>query len=190
MIIRFASYFSSADPKRRWRSKGSEKSHCSMKNIKGYEGLYAASKAGKIWSFPKKFARKEFLGKGQWLKGRGVFGYLSVCLAKDGELRQLRVHRLIATTYIPNPGNLPQVNHKNRNRSDNRVSNLEWCTAKENVRHAVTRNGRGKLSMKIANEIRAVYVKGHSKCGAHALARKFKVDPALIRLIIKRKVWN
>ena len=59
-------------------------------------------------------------------------GYLQVRI--DGKL--LYVHRLVAEKYIPNPDNLPQVNHLNGDKADNRVENLEWCTAKQNMRHA------------------------------------------------------
>ena len=62
-------------------------------------------------------------------------GYLRVALYENGKQKRVLVHRLVAMKYIPNPHNLPQVNHKNGIKTDNRVENLEWCTASENQQH-------------------------------------------------------
>lgn len=59
--------------------------------------------------------------------------YYAVKLSKDGIIKQFRVHRLVAQAFIPNPDNLPQVNHINENKFDNRVENLEWCTNEYNL---------------------------------------------------------
>jgi hypothetical protein len=63
-------------------------------------------------------------------------GYLSISLAKNGRSRIQYIHRLLAITFIPNPENKPQVNHIDGNSLNNDLSNLEWATAKENIRHA------------------------------------------------------
>ena len=63
--------------------------------------------------------------------------YRHVTLLIDGKQKRMRVHRMVALTFIPNPDNKPYVNHKNGNRSDNRVDNLEWVTPSENIQHAV-----------------------------------------------------
>jgi hypothetical protein len=63
-------------------------------------------------------------------------GYVKFSPRINGTKYQLKVHRLVATKYIPNPNNYPQVNHINGIKNDNRVENLEWCTAKHNIQHA------------------------------------------------------
>ena len=63
-------------------------------------------------------------------------GYYKVKLRKDGKTYNKFVHRLIAETFIPNPENKPEVNHKNGIKTDNRVSNLEWCSRSENMKHS------------------------------------------------------
>ena len=62
-------------------------------------------------------------------------GYLFVTLCNNGKQKRIAVHRLVALKFIPNTMNLPQVNHKNGIKTDNRVENLEWCTASENQQH-------------------------------------------------------
>lgn len=83
-----------------------------MRDIPGYEELYAATSCGKIYSYKaKKFLKP----------GKTKDGYLFVILYKDGVHKCYRVHRLIAATYLPNPDNLPQVNHKDEDKSNNSV---------------------------------------------------------------------
>ena len=96
--------------------------------IKGYESIYEVSDKGRVKSV--KF------GKERILKPRRTpQGYLLVCLCKNGEIKQCLVHRLIAQTFIPNPDNLPQVNHKDEDKENNSVQNLEWCDRKYNINY-------------------------------------------------------
>lgn len=76
-------------------------------------------------------------------------GYLTIQLSNEGRLGYYKIHRLVAKAFIPNPENKPQVNHKNGIRDDNRVENLEWVTAKENVRHAYDVLGRKSHGKKV-----------------------------------------
>ena len=66
---------------------------------------------------------------------KSEYGDWRVALCENGKQKRVFVHRLVAMKYIPNPHNLPQVNHKNGIKTDNRVENLEWCTASENQQH-------------------------------------------------------
>ena len=108
-----------------------------MKDIKGYEGLYAVTSCGKIWSYKN----EKFLKPGVYKKG-----YLYVNLWKDGGFKTKQIHRLVAEAYIPNPDNLPQVNHKDENKANNCLQNLEWCDCKYNNNYG-TRNERHKKSI-------------------------------------------
>jgi hypothetical protein len=69
-------------------------------------------------------------------------GYARVNMCKDGKKPRFFIHRIVAECYIPNPHNLPQVNHKDGNKSNNAASNLEWCTSSENHRHSFANLGR------------------------------------------------
>ena len=65
-----------------------------------------------------------------------VKGYRVIHLRRNGENRQFKAHRLVAMAFLPNDGNLPEVNHKNGIKNDNRAENLEWCTRSQNAKHA------------------------------------------------------
>lgn len=99
------------------------------KDIEGFEGYYQVSNQGRIKSLPRKWAgTKERLLK----LNEDNYGYYYVIFVKDGKRKRYLVHRVVAKAFIPNPLNLPCVNHKNENKKDNRVENLEWCTAEYN----------------------------------------------------------
>ena len=89
-----------------------------MEDIKGYEGLYAITEDGQIWSYRSNRFIKSFLREN---------GYLQAILVKDGIKKAYKIHRLVAITYIPNPYNYPEVNHKDEDRTNNNINNLEWC---------------------------------------------------------------
>ena len=99
------------------------------KDIEGYEG-YQVSNTGKVKSTRKKFGKQE---QETILKAKVIWtGYQRIGLVKDKKCRQFYIHRLVAQAFIPNPENKPIINHKNGDRTDNRVENLEWCTHAEN----------------------------------------------------------
>lgn len=99
----------------------------SMKDISGYEWLYAVTPDGKVWSYRNCIFLK-------W--GVDFFWYIRVRLIN----KTFQVHRLVALTYIPNPDNKPCVNHIDNNASNNHFSNLEWCTHEENIFHKMETN--------------------------------------------------
>ena len=89
-----------------------------FRDIKDYEGLYQISNYGRVYSLISKKFLKFWIDR---------YGYLHVDLHKNGKKKSFQVHRLVATAFIENPLNLPQVNHKSEIKTDNRVENLEWC---------------------------------------------------------------
>lgn len=121
-----------------------------MKDIKGYEGLYAITSCGKVWSYRSK----------KFLKScKQSTEYLAVTLCKDGTRKSYTIHRLVAEAYLPNPNNLPQVNHKDENKTHNYINNLEWCDNTYNVNYGThnKRVGRARSKTVICVETNIVY---------------------------------
>ena len=111
--------------------------------VVGYEGLYEVSYLGRVKSLNYRQTGKEAILK-NGIKGRcGKFGhrYSSVSLSKNGKVNDKLVHRLVAEAFIPNPDNLPEVNHKDEDKANNRVENLEWCTGKYNCNYGTRNEG-------------------------------------------------
>lgn len=108
------------------------------KPIKGYEGTYSVSTFGRV-------RREQGFRYGgccgiacvseRILKPTFTKGYANVGLSLCGKLKRKQIHRLVAEAFIPNPNELPQINHKDENRGNNTLENLEWCTAKYNVNY-------------------------------------------------------
>ena len=113
------------------------------RDISGYEGLYQVSNLGQVKSMDYRHTGKEKVISSQTQKN----GYLHVSLWKDRTKRFFYIHRLVADAFIPNPDNLPEVNHKDECLSNNSVDNLEWCTSIYNANYG-TRNSRMSNSKK------------------------------------------
>ena len=112
------------------------------RDIKGYEGLYQISSYGRV----KSLERTVWNGKGYYKKSEKIRkgydngdGYLYVNLCKEGKRKQYRINRLVAMAFIPNPNNLPEVNHKDKIRTNNNIENLEWCTKQYNVEYSLAK---------------------------------------------------
>lgn len=120
-------------------------------DIEGYED-YFVDIYSNIVSKPKFYGEK-FINKYVVMKTKtNKCGYEEVTLVNNsGEKHTFLVHRLVAKAFIPNPNNLPVVNHKNGIKSDNRIENLEWCTHSENTRHAYDNNINGFADKANAN---------------------------------------
>ena len=167
------------------------------KKIEDYEN-YSVSNLGRIRN------DKTGLMQNQYLSNK----YFLVCLSQGRKWKMFRAHRLVAMAFVPNPENKPCINHKNLNKTDNRVENLEWCTDLENMQHAIkngiefnkfiknnkfashpeSQNGRAKLNKNQIIEIRKLYTTGNYY--QKELAEKFNVIQAHISRIIRKAAWK
>lgn len=158
-----------------------------------YGDYYEISNLGRIRNTKTKKIRKINLYKTGYCFVSGSLG------SRENKIT-FRIHRVVAETFIPNPNNLPEVNHKDGNKSNNQVSNLEWCTGAENMKHA-SENGLlrpkhgenatwAKLTDEAVQYIRDNYVPYSKEFGTRALGRKFGVDHDTIRSVLKNETWT
>ena len=121
------------------------------KDVAGYEGYYQVSNKGNVYSVERKDSRGQKCG-GRTLKP--VYdkdGYLIATIYKNGVEKKKRVHRLVVEAFLPNPKNLPEVNHIDEVKDNNELSNLEWCDTRYN-------NNHGTRIERLSKKVRAVNV--------------------------------
>jgi hypothetical protein len=147
-----------------------------VKDIKGYEGIYAVTSHGRIWSIKRKIWLAPFLTGN---------GYKTVRLSHFGEEEDKKVHRLVGEAFIPNPVNKPQINHKNGNKLDCNVRNLEWMTARENMQHAGDNGLNKTFKFSYFDKILICKLYHRLKLKKAHLAKLFRVTPPAISYIIK-----
>jgi hypothetical protein len=125
-------------------------------------------------------------------------GYKMASMYFNSKSNKLSIHRLVAILYVPNPNNLPQVNHIDGNKLNNHYTNLEWLTNQQNRNHAIE-NGLHAKGTDIPNSklteedvlwIRQNYIKSHRKFGGNALALKFNVSGSCILQVVTNKHWK
>jgi hypothetical protein len=155
-----------------------------IKPIPGFEGLYSATLTGEVWSHRSMMFLKPSLTRG---------GYYRVALATNGKCTKKHVHQLVMMAFVGHPPDGCNVNHKNSKKLDNRLCNLEYCTQRENIHHAIEAGTnkirgedapRGKLLRHQVIEIL------ESKEKNYILAERYKVSRTAISLIRRRINWR
>ena len=152
-----------------------------MKILSCFDGKYDVCENGEIFSNVGK--RKKIIGK------ISKAGYRMVVLTINGKKTYKNVHRLVAELFIENISGLTQVNHKDGDKINNNVSNLEWITPKGNLLHARDNSllSTNKINMNIANSIRKLYSTGiHSH---RKIAAMFNIKKTEVGYIINNKRW-
>lgn len=160
------------------------------KPIKGYEKCYEISSTGRVRNIRNGRIKKPFDNK---------CGYLKVTL-QDGANHTMKkyVHRLVAEAFLKKSKGKEEVNHKNLNKYDNNVNNLEWTNRKYNLQHSYDNglkrtgesHGMHKLTKNIVKTIREKYIKNDKEYSTVKLAKKYGVTPGAIWAIVNYKLWK
>jgi hypothetical protein len=149
--------------------------------VVGFEG-YRLSSNGDIFSF-KRYRNGKLISP-----YTDKDGYLCISLRVNGSSKAEKVHRAVAKAFIPNPDNLPQVNHKDGNKKNNNVENLEWVSNIQNQRHAWNNNLKTiKLTVEKVSQIKA-YIKGGLR--NIDISKIYNIDPSLVSNIRHNKIWK
>lgn len=168
-------------------------------DVEGYKGRYQVSSEGRIKSLARK-SKRDYRGDvsvpEKILKQQKREGYLRVTLTKYSKSKTLSVHRLVAGSFIPNPKNRKYINHKDGDKTNNNVSNLEWCTCSENQKHAYDNglcdrrgeNSSTSLTNKDVLEIRAA--KNLGCFSDREIAKAYGVSRKCINHIVNRNTWR
>lgn len=161
-------------------------------NGEDYGDYYLVSNLGKIKNVKTDYILKNYTDeKNPYYKVKLHIDYID-------KIVTIKVHRAVAQAFIPNPNNLPQVNHKDGNKLNNNVDNLEWVSAKQNTIHAVINNlyksGENSELSKLKEEeikyIKENCIPNDKNFGCAALGRKFNVHPTTISKIIHNCSWK
>lgn len=160
------------------------------KEIPGYEGAYLISSRGRVKSLKRKGKTKNIILKTATSKGKKrKEGYHTVALSMGGISSTHFIHRIVAKVFLKKPKGIWQINHKDGNKLNNSVENLEWCTCKKNILHATKSGLRyAKLTSDKVEEIKNKYSKGNQSQGA--IAKEYGVNQSVISRIINKRSWN
>ena len=161
-----------------------------IKDIKGFEGRYTISNLGIVRSLLTGKIMKPYVTK---------FGYARVNLriAHSRDYKSYFVHRLVASAFLENKDNLAEVNHKDCNRLNNKVDNLEWMSKEDNIRYSFThgnasnkglKNPNAKLDL---NDIKAIRsLKATNRFYDTQIAKLFRVSSSTINKIVNNEIWS
>ena len=175
------------------------------KDVKGFEGYYQVSSLGNVRSVERTIEVTRPSGTYRMtLKGRNMVlgtnkkGYkrVELCRQNSKKRHQYLVHRLVAEAFIPNPENLPEVNHESGDKTDNSVENLTWCDRLGNIHHAIEHgfiNKRGTANWNAVlndDEVRDIRKKFEQGVTAREMADHYGLHPDTIRDIKRGKTWK
>lgn len=163
------------------------------KDIEGWDGTYQVSNLGRVKRVKTilGFKTEKFLNP-----SKNKDGYVQVNLSKNGNYKTLKIHRLIAIAFIPNPKCKPNINHINGITFDNRIENLEWCTQKENILHAYrtglasnngVKNSKAKLKEHQVLQIRKKRFDGMS---LKEISKEFNISVSTVSFICTNRSWS
>lgn len=166
-----------------------------LKEIDEMDGNYFIDECGNVTSRPRQGAFGKSLKQ-----QKSQYGYFRVILYKDRKAIAKTIHRLVATAFLSNPDNLPQINHKDGNKENNHVSNLEWCTSSYNIRHAFrmglskshTPKGADHPLSKLTDEkvVEMRRLRTEKKLTQKELSEIFGVSPGVVQAVVNRKAWK
>lgn len=151
-----------------------------FKPVKGYAGIYEISNLGRVKSLSRIIERKD--GNTRVTEDRIILPFLTKCgyhqivLCKDGVRKKHYIHRLVANAFLPNLNNLPIINHKDENKLNNRVDNLEWCSAYYNTRYGKLQKRLVKINIIDSKGDVVDLVEGIREC-----ERKYSISKYLIK---------
>lgn len=127
--------------------------------------------------------------KGRLLRpGRQGGGYLYV----NTSPKNVYVHRAVAEAFVPNPNNLPEVNHKDGDKNNNAADNLEWVSRRGNVLHQVNNglHSTARLCPSVVQYLRQIHIPGHAEWGVGAIARRLGMSKPAIGLMLQGVIWQ
>lgn len=140
-----------------------------MRDVVGWEGIYKVTSCGRIWS----------VRYNKFLKSAGGKGNYQMIMLQCKDKREIDyIHRIVAKAYIPNPDNLPEVNHKDEVKDHNWYMNLEWCSKHYNLAYSSYRTGRAGLKVRCVET-------GEEFSSLHDAARAKKIDPTNLSILLK-----
>lgn len=171
------------------------------RDVQGYEGFYQVSNRGAVRSVDRTVRIDKKL-KGKILsQSVEKDGYFIVNLSKNGKTKHFRVHRLVAMAFIKNVNHYKEINHKDENKQNNCVENLEWCDTKYNINYGERNNlvsralsGEKAYNHKLTNEqveeIRKTYKRRSKDFNMQKLSKKYGVSLTHICKIINNQRWK
>ena len=163
------------------------------KNVNGYEGYYMVSDLGNVKSLERKVMTYQGLKtkKERIINPYLTNGYARICLHKNNHKKMVNIHRLVCEAFLPPLCGKEIVNHKDGNRSNNVLSNLEWCTQSENIKHKFICNGY-RVTWASLSDWQVEYIRAFDKGYGVAtkLAKELSVSVHAVRRVLNGKTYN